>query len=266
MSDSETFVEERDNMNRIANRSMFKAALIAGTVAGLSAAANADVSRTIFSLTATNSIGTDSYSFELPADVTNPFIGGIFDWLISQPVTLNNGVVITAAEIHLEADPIVSVNFSLNNTAGMDSNIVVNSPLLSFASINSAIGNASASVTLTDPQGDGATLTPIAGKGYTAFYNGGAPQTGTEFANLFTVPVTLPVTDPFGSTTTETFHFPGPGVFGPMGNVADASAAWGFVLSDGDNASGSSTFEIVPIPGSTALIALGGLALIRRRR
>lgn len=246
--------------------SAFRAAIVAGAVAGLSAAASADVSRTIFSLTATNSLGTETFSFELP-EGADPFVNGIFDWIAQNPIVLDNGIEIRAASVHLQADPIVAVSFAVNNTAGEDSAIMVSSPLLSFATINDAVGNVSASVTLNDPHGDGASLTPIAGKGYTAFYNGGVPQAGTEFASLFGAPITL-APHPIGlpQVTGATMDFPGENVFLPMGAVTDASASWSFVLSDGDLASGSSTFEIVPTPGTGALIALGAATLLRRRR
>lgn len=253
-------------MKRFVNRTGLRVAVLAGAALGLAGVANADVSQTIFSLTATNSLGSHTFSFDLPDSTPNPFVNGIFDWIAANPVMLPNGVEITGAAVHLEADPIVALSFGLNNTSGVDTNIIVSSPLLSFASISNAIGNASASVTLVDPQGDGATLTPIAGRGYRAFYNGGAPQVGTEFAGLFTTPITLAPNPPFGSATSVTVDFPGPGVFTPMGTVSDASAGWAFVLSDGDTATGSSTFEIIPTPGTGALLAFGALSLIRRRR
>lgn len=254
---------------RIANRSAFRAVLVAGAVAGFTAAANADVSRTIFSVTATNSLGTDSFSFELPDGVDDPFINGIFDWFSENPITLpNTGVVIRGASVHLVADPIVSLSFDFANTANVDSNITVVSPLLSFAAINGAIARASADLTVTDSGtisggAAGATLTPVGGKGYTAFYNGGAPQAGTEFANFFTTPAVASGDPIFGHT--EVFHSD-TGPFAAVGNVFDASSRFQFSISAKDAVSGTSTFEIIPTPGSIALLGLGSLVALRRRR
>lgn len=253
---------------RMANRSAFRAALIAGAVAGLATAANADVSRRIFSVTATNAIGTDSFTFELPDGVDDPFINGVFDWIAENPIMLSNGVEIRGASVHLQADPIVSLSFDFANTANVDSNITVVSPLLSFAAINGAVARASADLTVTDSGtitggAQGATLTPLGGKGYTAFYNGGAPQVGTEFANFFTGIEVLPASGPFGST--QTFHAD-TGPFVAVGNVFDASSRFQFSISAKDAVSGTSTFEIIPAPGAAALLGLGSLVALRRRR
>lgn len=251
-----------------------KASMAAGALLVAAGMASADVSQTIFSIHASNSRGVDTWSFQLPDGVTNPFAAdGTFDWdlrdYFPNGITLpNTGVQLTLAEIHLVDDPVVFVNFSVNNTAGTDSTVNVTSPLLSFASIANAIGNASASVTLTDPTGNGASLTPVGGAGYTAFYNGGAPGTGSTFASLFGSALSIaPTGNIFGVTETWTADSPAPGVFGPFGGaVADASASWMFRVSDGDLASGTSTYEIIPTPGSVSLLALGIAAGIRRRR
>lgn len=254
---------------RMANRSAFRAALVAGAVAGFAAAASADVSRTIFSVTATNTLGTDSYTFQLPEGIEDPFINGVFDWIFSNPITLpNTGVVINGASVHLQADPIVSLSFDFANTANVDSNIAVVSPLLSFAAINGAVARASADLTVTDSGTitggeQGATLSPLGGQGYTAFYNGGAPQTGTEFASFFTSSSVIPATGPFGST--QTFHSD-TGPLTAVGNVFDASSRFQFSITPKDAVSGTSTFEIIPGPGSLALLGLGSLVAVRRRR
>ena len=51
------------------------------------------------------------------------------------------------------------------------------------------------------------------------------------------------------------------------GAVSDISSRFSFTLSANDIASGTSIFTVViPSPGSAALLGLGGLVAIRRRR
>jgi MYXO-CTERM domain-containing protein len=44
------------------------------------------------------------------------------------------------------------------------------------------------------------------------------------------------------------------------------SARYRFSLTANDEASGTSSFEIVPAPGAIALLGMGGLLAARRRR
>ena len=66
-------------------------------------------------------------------------------------------------------------------------------------------------------------------------------------------------------TVTEDFDHPESG-FLPIGEtVNDMSSLVSFTLSAQDLASGTSSYVIVPEPASLAVLALGALALLRRR-
>ncbi len=137
----------------------------------------------------------------------------------------------------------------------------INSAVVSFATIPaaSAQGFASAAVTLVDVFGDGAALTPSAGGGYRAELNNGA----TSFASLFPAGTPLSVAAGVGAGDFNADT----GVFLPTGiDVSSISASWDFALSGFDSATGTSTFTVIPAPASAALLGLGGLAMVRRRR
>lgn len=176
----------------------------------------------------------------------------------------NNNVVfrIHNATVFYDQDPVVNVNFNVQATAS-NGIYSINSSLNAFATINNAIGSASAAVTVTDTNFDGAILAVSGdrGQGYSAYYNGGAPANGAVFADLLSSNVVAPA---FGSQSASQ-NFNGGGFWPVGGNVFDMSAQWTFTLTAGDTASGTSTYEIIPAPASLAMLGLG-LAATRRRR
>ena len=150
-----------------------------------------------------------------------------------------------------------------------DTSFFIASALLAFDTIPAALaeGRASASFTLTDFNADDATLTGIgeAGGGYLAQYNGwagdpfGGPQ-GTTFAEGI-----HSMNAGFLETVTEDFDHPASGMLLIGEDVHDMSSLVSFTLSPQDLASGTSSFVIVPEPGALALLAMGCVALLRRR-
>jgi hypothetical protein len=129
-------------------------------------------------------------------------------------------------------------------------------------------------VTTTDFAGDGATITGNFPNNdtYRAFYNdpGMVSATGTTFATL-----TPGVSSSAFSSNTSDEGFPdNAGGFSStdensnsLGTVSSMSAQWKFSVSAGDSASGTSTYVIIPEPGS-CLLCLCGMAVlgfIRRR-
>src|SRR6185369_162235 len=105
----------------------------------------------------------------------------------------------------------------------------------SFASIGNAQGRTSASLSITDLNGDGVTLHNSGGNpgAFAAYYNG-APPSGTVFHNLFTSSVTTPIA---GNTVTAAQDFPGGGAFANIsGVVSNISSSFTFTLSPNDMA------------------------------
>lgn len=245
------------------NHLSFVTAAIAG--AALVSPAVADISDIVLRIEATNEMGTAVFEGQLRDGDFYP--GGEYIWESHTPIMMLNqaGQVIATlnnARVRCVEDPVVQVNFSVSAGSLMTA-FTINSPLLSFATIANATGRASAGVTATDTDGNGATVA-AAGQAalYKSQYNGFVPA-GTDFANLIVGPV---VALPFDSET-GSGSFPGGGAFAPIANpVDDMSARFNFTLTANDEASGTSTYEIVPAPGALALLGLGGLAAARRRR
>lgn len=245
-------------------------------VVGLTPAALADgnggISDVIFTISAQSEEGSGTWSFNFGDGTFGE--DGSYRWILSDswdgefPLTNEQGVqlgTLTMANVFVNPDPVVNLNFAVQSLA-FNTAFTVTSPLLSFAAINNAQGRASASIAVTDVNGNGATATPSGpgGDAYLSRYNGMAPG-GTTFADLLGAPIVAPA---FGSNS-DSADFPGGGAYTNIaGAVADMSSRFAFSLTAFDLASGTSSYEIIPIPapGAAALLGLGGLAFFRRRR
>lgn len=245
------------------NRLSFVTAAIAG--AALATPALADISDIVLRIEATNEMGTAVFEGHL-SDGTF-YEGGEYIWESRTPIMMLNqaGQVIATlnnARVRCVEDPVVQVNFSVSAGSLMTA-FTINSPLLSFATITNAAGRASAGVTATDTDGNGATVAS-AGQPelYLSQYNGFVPS-GTLFADLIPGPVVAAAFDSAAASESS----PGGGLYSPIANpVSNMSARYAFTLTANDEASGTSTYEIIPAPGALALLGLGGLAATRRRR
>ncbi len=246
------------------NRNAVKACAIA-LVAGLGVSvAHADLSTDVFTLNAT----VDGQSGSFVALIDDGYFDdqGNFYWTLEAAVDIysDNGLMLATlsnASLIVIADPIISMNFNVQ-ASNQNTIFSVTSGLLSFPEISSPIGRASAGVTVTDLNGDGATLSPDGGYMYASQYNGDYPN-GTPFADLLSSPVTAGAFQS-GSGSDE---YPGGGNFANIGEpIVSMSAAWTFTLSAFDVASGTSTFVVVPTPAGFGLLGMAGLVVLRRRR
>lgn len=154
-------------------------------------------------------------------------------------------------------DPIANLNFAVQ--AGPAGSIFkITSALLTFPTITNATASSSASYTVTDITGNGATLAgaeSITGNAYRAAYNGFADGGGTTFDSYFPA-IAAPV---FGTANPTANTSPT-----LIPSVSDISTIAHFSLTPFDLASGTTTFNVIPEPATVALLAVG-LALIRRR-
>jgi hypothetical protein len=243
-------------------RFSFRALSVASALAGGSALA--DISWNVFTIEATNSQGTASWSGTY--DQGAWIAPDVYRWDGGNiQLTDGDGDVIGVLEsgtfIAVE-DPVVNLLFHV--TAGAaDTVFSITSGLLGFPAIVNGEGTASTGLTLTDSgQDNGATLNGLGGpsgaRSYQANYNG-LPPAGTNFAEF--VPG-LATAIPGGSTAGSD----GTGGFLPIpGAVTSMGSRFAFSLSANDSASGTSTFNIrVPEPASVMLVLAGVLAFRRR--
>ena len=185
--------------------------------------------------------------------------------------------VLNSAALLLVSSPAAGdayrMNLGFNVTSGLsDTRFTIWSPKIGFGSTIPASmlqapgggGRATASIGITDNDGNGATLEGYGPPGigaYVAQYNGF--PVGTEFTDLCNY-----VFANEGASGSASQQMP------PMGTgnesipvaVSDMSVALDFTLTYGDAGSGTTTYKIVPEPAATVLFMLAGLAALAARR
>jgi hypothetical protein len=162
-----------------------------------------------------------------------------------------------------DSDPFVTNNVNVtNNTAGtLIFDVTVTSPVVLTGPLTAMSG--SVGITLTNTTGTALLDNSVAAAIYSALIDGSSVRT------LFDPPYSLTCTPPFCSTSdSDDFGiFPNPPEIGPQAN-ATIGIRLRFQLSAGDSAGITSVFNIeaVPEPGTAALLALGLVGLVVRRR
>lgn len=240
---------------------------LAGTAIFAASASAAVVAR--IEIIAENDAGIARWSQEIPASLDGAAnwgdVGPISGQNPPAPIaTFANGVAIYGAGIGWIHDPVVTSNF--NVAAGLsNTTITINSVILSFDPIINGSALANASITVTDSATFGTPgQVSIAGlqagnRAFAARVNGGT--------DLFSLVDGSSQLIPSGSTYTYTGANAGfPNFDAVGGSVNEIRSQFRFTLSAGDRAAGTSYFEIIPAPGASALLALGGLLAARRRR
>lgn len=237
-----------------------------------------DVSDIIFSIEAINDAGTGYLEFDSSELVPGP--SGSFVWntgLHEIPDMFGDPIaILDQATMTLVPDPNpnmpyrINVGFALH--AGMTTTrFIIKTAQISFPTIAEAYlvepdggGRATASLGVTDVDGDGVTLVGFGEIGigaYRAQYNGFVPD-GTTFASLVNEVTAGPGGSGSGSQTMPV----GSGYATIPTDVSDMSAIFDFTLTPNDSASSTTTYRILPEPSSAlGLLVLAGVALARRR-
>ncbi len=211
------------------------------------------VSSTVFMIQATNESGTGSYVASFDDGVWNPD-DQTFDWVLTAPLDLvdeDTGQWVAAlweATIFVRATQVGEIELNVALYSGESlTTFVIGSPLMTFSSTipaSYARGRATASLTVSDGLGDGATVTGLGPTGtgaYRAYYNGYLAE-GTRFSHL----VGLISVGPFG-TATGSQSDPLVG-YRPVGeDIMDMSSEVAFTLTPYDLAS-AMTYAGFPEP------------------
>ena len=211
---------------------------------------------------------TGQFSAIFPA---NTVIEGQYNWALDEPVQIlstQSGTVLgdlTDLGLTFNADPAVSLRFAVQ-AGPYGTNFTITSAVVTFDPISNPQAYATAAVTVTDENSDTATLTgKFAGnKAYEARYNGTGVVPGTTWATLVSTPVVTAVS----RSATASERRPAAGWEAINTTINSISSEFKFHLTPLDSASGTSKFEVVaiPEPASLCLLALGGVAALRRRR
>ena len=140
-------------------------AMAGAAMAMIAGAASAGLSNIVLDIHA--SFGGQTAQFQVPQSA-GVWTGQTYNWHLTQPIAISTSTgvplgMLTDAAIFVIQDPVVSVSFNIVSTA-QNTAFTITAPVLSFPAIGSAVGAASAGVSVTDLGGDGATLTP-AGSG-----------------------------------------------------------------------------------------------------
>lgn len=240
-------------------------AFAAGVLSGASVAC-AGFDDPILQFEASNADGAGVFSVSLADAQFND--GETVIWNLGGTIDIMDGgatiAQITSAQLTLQtvnAQALIAVSFDVVAGA-FDTQFSISSSLVDSFFFSNPSARATGTYSLTDGNLNGATLTGLhAGGGlYSADYNG-----GTSFTELFTSgPYNVGVSGSTGGAEDVPF---GPGNFSPVGEaVSSIQGNWHFMLTAGDLAGGTSNFIVIPTPSGLALLSLGGLAAMRRRR
>lgn len=245
-------------------------ALCAGALVAIAGSAQAGIGGVALTIEATNAsgIGTPYQVFEEMGTWSSDHT--VWEWTSGvegydiYDDQFNEIAHVGFMHCKMVADPQITVDFNVTATASLTSFHITTGLLTLPSSISSgAQGRASASVTITDNDSDGATLTGLFGTGnaYRANLNGSIPF-GTTFANLIPGAV---VADP-DSSNGANGDYPLVGYAPIAGAVNSLQAKYSFSVSPNDSASGESFFEVIPGPAGMMAFGTAGLLALRRRR
>ncbi|MGE3107613.1 MAG: hypothetical protein AB7G11_10420 [Phycisphaerales bacterium] len=239
-----------------------------GVVALAASSASATFSDPFLRVRVSSANGMGEFAVPLMDVTINP--NGSAIWILPAPVNITDGpnTIATLTQITAFARPLsgslpnlISIGFTFRAGAA-DTTFEIDSTLFGIAPIIDEGASCTAGATITDQNGNGATLTGAnpSGQAFLSAYNGQGVA-GTQFCSVIDNLATAP-----GGSANQNTTMPGGGLFTPIGDVQDMSTRWHFTLSGSDQVAGTSAFNIIPGPGALSILALGGLVASRRRR
>lgn len=246
----------------------------AAAVAASAFATSAQVTDPLVTVSVSSALGSGSVSFNVADGAVVQPNGAIAFILFNTPLDIvdpnNNNVIATITQLisinnaddttTTTSDPSSAISFAMF-AGGADTDVTITASHIFTGSIVNAALRATAGITVTDNDGDGATLigTGPGGTMHNTVYNG-----GTTFTDLITGPLIAGNT---GSNSSSQDLPAAPGVFMPIANpLTDMQAQYNFNLSANDSASGTSGYFAIPAPASVVLLGFAGMTITRRRR
>ena len=172
------------------------------------------------------------------------------------------GLNVESWSLSMDSDPFVTNNFTITNTTGSIQTYTLGttigiSPVIPIGAMRGSIG-----FSLTDNNGDGATLATSGASIYQGMIDGNIARTLWDPLASFTTP--------FGSTSSSTFFGFPTREAAPESVDTTIGILITFSLTSGDSASFTSNFDVVPVPVPAAIWMFGsgllGLFGVSRRK
>lgn len=202
--------------------------------------------------------GTSSYPVTITVQSGSNTVSEVFDQPVHTPtevLTTSGDCLATIYQMDsaFEPDPSINLHFSVQ-AGSSDTTFTISSAVIDFPAIINPQTIASSSLTLSDVNGDGATLTGLesGGKAFKTIYNDGVSYACLNSSYSFT--------NPFDGKV-ESDRQPINGSDNPLDTFTSIQSEYQFTLSANDQASGTSTFNVDPIPEPLTVVGvLTGLA------
>ncbi|MEJ5297616.1 MAG: PEP-CTERM sorting domain-containing protein [Armatimonadota bacterium] len=197
----------------------------------------------------------------------NPAAGPQINWNLQSPVQIvsddpSQTVLGTVSDLsaYVDSDPVVSIGFAIT-APNTSVSYTITSAIVGFAPLVNPPAIASAAITVTDSDGNGAVASPLFAGG-TKFFQ--AVSNVGVYADLITGPLN---TAPYASAAASD-ALPPVGYGSVIGTVSTIQTAFSFNITANDQVSGTGVFVVIPEPGGLAALATGlaGFAAVVLRR